>query len=596
MMKTSVFRSVMVVAFVSLYGCTSIAEKKAVVDDVSTESANVALPQAKLEELEVDPDLPDFDLDAKTLESLLTQYFAGYQGDWTLASSSALNAAITTQDYRVARAATWSALRDNDYDKALKAATIWYDLQPDNERALSTRQVCLIGAGEVEQAIQSFDDNRGDASLDDHIVNIAGHVVQQKNKDSALGVMRHYAKTYADSAQVLHNSAVVAEAFEEYGEAQEWLDQAIDAKPGWDAAAQTKARILFRRGETAEREAFVEQFAKAHPESVSMNISYATILARQERYEEALELMQAVLERNPNDTAALNYSGALAQQLDKLDLAERYYSNVLEQEPGNDEARWSLGVLALIAEKYVTAERLFNEVKAEESFVRAQIQVANARYHTKGLDSALSTLDLLEPVTQADYIDLALARHRLLLTDYKYEEAFGSINEVLLYLPTDFDLLYARALVAAELKKIDIAEADFRAILEQEPGNADVLNALGYTLADQTMRYEEAKALIEKALEIRPDAPHIQDSMGWVLYRLNDYENAIAFLLKAYKENKEVEIGAHLGEVYWETGEKAKAKAIWLEAYEKDNNSPVLNATLQRYDVTFVLDASRNPK
>jgi len=246
-----------------------------------------------------------------------------------------------------------------------------------------------------------------------------------------------------------------------------------------------------------------------------------------------------------------------------------------------------LAQLALAEEKYATAERLFNDIRAEASYVRAQIQVANARYHLNGLQSALDTIELLEPITQADYIDVVLARHRLLLTDYKYEEAFGYINEVLLYLPDDLDIIYARALVAAELGKLDIAEADFRAIIEQDPNNVNALNALGYTLADQTERYEEARELIAKALEGSPDASHILDSMGWVLYRLDDYSEAIVFLEKAYQDGQEVEIGAHLGEVYWESGNQEKARTVWYESFQKDSVSPVLNKTLQKYGVTF---------
>ena len=346
-----------------------------------------------------------------------------------------------------------------------------------------------------------------------------------------------------------------------------------------------KADILQSRGELEALSAFVKQYAESHPESVRLNIRYAADLARQGRYEDALSLMRRVLEITPDDSAAVNYAGALAQQLKNTEQAKEYFQKALNIDPKNDNARWSLGRLALMEEQYITAERLFDEISTQDSFISAQIQVANARYHLKGLRRALDTLELLEPRTRAEYIDIAIARHNLLLRDYKYEEALGYINEVLLHLPENLDLLYSRALVAAELKRTDIAEADFRAILAQEPNNADTLNALGYTLADQTDRYIEAKELIAKALTFKPDASHILDSMGWVLYRLNDYVGAIDFLQQAYSSNQEVEIAAHLGEVLWVSGDKVKASEVWKQAHDKDAENPVLKATLERFNI-----------
>ena len=93
--------------------------------------------------------------------------------------------------------------------------------------------------------------------------------------------------------------------------------------------------------------------------------------------------------------------------------------------------------------------------------------------------------------------------------------------------------------------------------------------------------------MIARALEFRPEASHILDSMGWVLYRLQDYSGAIEFLQKAYDKNKEVEIAAHLGEVLWVSDEQEQAKLIWQEALNKDAENPVLKATLENFGVTL---------
>ena len=69
------------------------------------------------------------------------------------------------------------------------------------------------------------------------------------------------------------------------------------------------------------------------------------------------------------------------------------------------------------------------------------------------------------------------------------------------------DLLYARGLNAADLKRIDLLENDLRKILASQPDHADALNALGYTLADQTNRLDEAKGYIQQAPGIETGKP-----------------------------------------------------------------------------------------
>ena len=56
----------------------------------------------------------------------------------------------------------------------------------------------------------------------------------------------------------------------------------------------------------------------------------------------------------------------------------------------------------------------------------------------------------------------------------------------------------------------------FRRVLEQDPDNASALNYLGYMLADQDTRLDEAHKLIQKAVDQEPNNGAYLDSLGWV--------------------------------------------------------------------------------
>ena len=79
-----------------------------------------------------------------------------------------------------------------------------------------------------------------------------------------------------------------------------------------------------------------------------------------------------------------------------------------------------------------------------------------------------------------------------------------------------------------------------------------VLNAYGYTLADRTDRFREAEKLIRKALGYEPDSAAIIDSMGWVLFKIGRFDEALAELERAYEkmsgQEGADEVAAHIVE------------------------------------------------
>jgi tetratricopeptide (TPR) repeat protein len=108
------------------------------------------------------------------------------------------------------------------------------------------------------------------------------------------------------------------------------------------------------------------------------------------------------------------------------------------------------------------------------------------------------------------------------------------------------------------------------------------LNALGYTLADRTTRYDEAKALIEQALRLDPKDPAILDSLGWVNYRLGNLDEAERLLRQALARFPDHEVAAHLGEVLWARGKQREARKVWANALKEQPDSTVLRSTLLR--------------
>ena len=122
----------------------------------------------------------------------------------------------------------------------------------------------------------------------------------------------------------------------------------------------------------------------------------------------------------------------------------------------------------------------------------------------------------------------------------------------------------------------------FEDLLAMRPGDGNVQNALGYTLADRKRQLPRAEKLIREALAQRPDSAAFLDSLGWVRFRRGDARAALPVLERAWRLSREAEIGAHWGEVLWATGEKAAARAIWARALLIAPEAKPLRSTIER--------------
>ena len=177
-------------------------------------------------------------------------------------------------------------------------------------------------------------------------------------------------------------------------------------------------------------------------------------------------------------------------------------------------------------------------------------------------DQALATiLDLVRRHPEHTFESLPLAAG-VLRSAGQGDDALAAYKEALRYRPNSRRLRMGRAQMLADLNKHRSAIRAMEELLEDYPRDSEVLNALGYTLADRGMRLKEAHEHIRLALELAPDSPAIIDSMGWVLYRLGRTQEAVPLLERALESFPHPEVAAHLCEVLFELGETERAAAL----------------------------------
>jgi tetratricopeptide (TPR) repeat protein len=298
------------------------------------------------------------------------------------------------------------------------------------------------------------------------------------------------------------------------------------------------------------------------------------------------------LAQGSQDTLTYSLRASLLAKGDNKEALNKLYEELRrdsDEASGSDryspDRRLLLGKIAEFLKRNEEALTWYRSVPTGDQRTEARLRIASTLYELGRKDEAFAEARRL----QGDATVEDEARRDAYLIEaelrQKNEDDTGELDVFargLAAYPDDLGLLYSRGLAWERRDRIDRAEADFRKILVIDPENVAALNALGYTLADRTNRYQEALELIDRARTAAPEDAAIIDSYGWVLYRLGRNKEALVELRRAFTLQKDPEIASHIAEVLWVTGQKEEARKYFDEARKLDPENRALLRALEK--------------
>lgn len=356
------------------------------------------------------------------------------------------------------------------------------------------------------------------------------------------------------------------------------LYQGIAAEDPKDSQIQLRlAEIYLQKRDFAKARAALNVAKEEDGGSLEVKFEEVMLLDAEGKSDEAIKALKALLD----DTAKTEYTAA-----------ERAQRNRLEE---------NLGMLYRTAGKYPQAIASFKEINSDDPEIsaRAEIQIVETWREAKDMPAARKEADaalkkfpkdrivVVEHATlvaDAGKVDQAISEidalkdgkndRKLALSEaqiYDKAKRFGDEQKVLdaaQKLSADkaeiVEVRFARGAMLERMKDFEGSEAEFRAILKDDPTNAGALNYLGYMLADRNTKLDEAQQLIAKALELDPQNGAYLDSLGWVYYRQNRLDAAEDQLRRALdKMGNDPTVHDHLGDVLLKQGKVKEAIAQW---------------------------------
>jgi tetratricopeptide (TPR) repeat protein len=480
---------------------------------------------------------------------------------------------------------------NNDLQKAENEFKTAVKLQPGSEEAVTTLAYLYNELGDTSRATQVLS-SVPDVARSAKLYSALGYTYeQQKQYKNAIEAYRHAIELDRDNldairglAQNLLNDGQTDAALEQY-------KVIADANP---EDAQTYVRIAEIYRKQGKFDLALENLKKAESmvqDSVEVPYNIAAVYQAQGRYDEAVQIMKDLLKKSEkpdnsytqgeksNRAVFLERLGTIYRDQGNNQAANEIFRQMVALGGDDNEER---GYQQMIdtwreAKEWQKATDVAKEaVQKVPKSIELKMVLAAQQADMGDADRALKDVRALLKGDASDrqvYITLAQMNTRL----RRFSDAYQALDkaEQLSTKPDDKEYVwFLRGSTFEREKRYAEAEEQFKKVLASDPEYASALNYLGYMLADQNTKLEEALGYVKKAVELDPANGAYLDSLGWAYFRLGKFEAAEENLVKAsQKINTDPTVHDHLGDLYQKTGRLKLAATNWERALNEWNRT-----------------------
>ena len=496
--------------------------------------------------------------------------------------------AMSTRDLTVIQRAIQFASVNGDTNALLQLGLLWAEIQPENPQPQLLLSIQFLESGAFEQALSHMV----------RVIELGGNIdfaalssrtgrLNQQDRSVLIGSLRSLRDEFSDRPTI---HLTLVQLLAQNGSLEESLREleALKRKTALTPNMVMLESQILANMEQAERalrvmRVGVERFA----ENKDLRLSYARMLIQNEDYDLAQTQFEILMEQDPQDWETLYSIALIDTQLQNFDRAIASYTKLIGVDQHADESQYNLGLIYQERGEIDKSIEHFRQVRiGTNNFLAAQQQATRLSIQQGRLDDAHAWLNRLSRGQPRLEVLFTTIESSLLIQEGYASEAEQLLNTALNRFPNETDLLFARVLYYDSQGNQAGSERDLRQIIRMLPDDSRALNHLGYMLADQTTRYDEALELIERAIAISPDEPAIIDSLGWALYKVGRLEEALVQMRRAYAAFPDDEVASHLGEVLWALGRFDEAMRVWQDALEDEPGSELILEAMERLQAT----------
>lgn len=501
-----------------------------------------------------------------------------------------------------------------DFDRAADLLDLLLEEQPDSPNLLRRALLANLYAGRMDRAVAlapnvvaQFPDTLAIANL-----LVATEAIQKEDWEAARAVLQDRQRLVLARFITPTVLAWIAASEGKTDQAIEELTELRDEQLVSDLHDYNAALIFLDAGRSAEAEAILSVYADDLQQAP---ILILRTLARARLATDGIQAAEALLaeyqatvgqiDRITLDIKSLADSGtlaplsegpseAIAQSMIELAIrisrqapriALHYLRTAIHFDPGNDLGRIFVGSIMQRFDRYEAAIQVLQEVPETSAHQWvAQQEIAENLIALERDEEAITIYEAMAKERTDDVLPFERLGG-LMRTRERFEEGVAYYDKALALsdpdAPSSWRLFYGRGICYERTKQWDKAEPDFLTALELNPNEPAILNYLGYSWVDQGINLQDGLDLIKKAVSQRPNDAYIIDSLGWVHYRLGNFEEAVVQLERSVQLRPgNAVINDHLGDAYWHVGRRTEARFQWERSRFLEDADEVLRARI----------------
>jgi tetratricopeptide (TPR) repeat protein len=503
--------------------------------------------------------------------------------DYGAAAREYVLAAERSADVQVAERATQFTFVTGYDGFALRAARRWIELAPDNPlghevlgRLNLRRHEVDAAARELSLALGTTEPRRDEA----YLALGAGLAIE----DDARLVTRVLARMAGEDPLApglqlaLGNAALRSQDLELAAAAA--ATASID-DPDWDEPQLLGARVQAAAGEVDAGLARIAALETGE-DRAGLALERVRLLEDAGRTAEARTVVDELALRFGERPPVVRARAYLDMRDEQLEAAVRGFESLTRVDDSRFEAFYYLGQIARDQGDGERGRQWLARITQGPYLVPAQLAIAESLARDGQRDAAIAALRQFATDQPPQAFEVLDAEAQLLIDADRLDEALATYDRALGFKPESPAVLMARGALLERLGRIDDGLADMRRAADIARADPVAQNAYGYTLANRTRRASEAYRHIRAALEQAPDSGAIQDSMGWVLFKLGRKEEARSWLETAFATLPDPEVAAHLAETVAALGERERASELMWSALVADPDNAAALETAQR--------------
>lgn len=407
--------------------------------------------------------------------------------------------------------------------------------------------------------------------------------------ERAESLARELIETEPDQLRGILSLAAVFEQTSEFDSAESTVRRGLEAFPNHFLLFMRLAEIERARGNRAGEIAVYREILEGHPDHYGILQRMGQAQIDGNDIDGAIETFGRVVERYADDTISLRRLASLEFSAGRYESAAARLEAVLARDAEQPELAFALGQIRKATGDKVRALETFNRIRPQDpNYFDARIEIAALLESEGRFDEAIEEIDRLRISRPDRQLDFHVAG--LTISTGDFPRGIEMLESMLDGSDADTEVFYQLGVQYGTHGDVAQALAFMQQVIEAEPDNANALNYIGYSWAEQGENLEQAEELIRRALALSPKDGYITDSLGWVYYKMAEIlfaqsrkEEALRLLDRAQDHliqaaeltGGDSVVSEHLGDVFLLRGDKRGAldhfdNAVNLELRESE--------------------------